>query len=275
LHEIIPQLWSQNTQHANMHESATGAVGSAREDGDMCGRFAMNNETNALLEQIVQEHGASAIVDWQKYWPANYNVAPTQDVPVAREVGGERFIDSVRWGMVAPYAKEFGGKPTINARLETVATNGMFKGPFEHARCVVPALGYYEWQEQADGKQPFFVHHPKEPLALAGIVRTWHDPKLPKGDPEGIKLSMAIITMDAHVTPGEVHDREPAFLVPEAIGDWLGEGLDADQLTQLLLSSADAIADELTYYPVSRSVNKVQKSKGVPNDGPELIEPIN
>jgi putative SOS response-associated peptidase YedK len=240
----------------------------------MCGRFAMNKETNALLEQIVAEHGASAISDWQKHWPPNYNVAPTQDVPVAREVGGERHVASVRWGMVAPYAKEFGGKPTFNARVETVASNGMFKAPFASGRCVVPALGYYEWQERPDGKQPFFIHDPAGPLALAGIVRAWHDPSLPKGDPDRVKLSMAIVTMDAHVTPGEVHDREPAFLIPEAIDDWLGEGLDSDQLTQLLLSSADAIADDLEYYEVSRSVNKVSKSKGVPNDGPELIQPI-
>lgn len=240
----------------------------------MCGRFAMNNETNQLLEQIVAEHGASAIFDWQKYWPPNYNVAPTQQVPVAREIAGQRLIESVRWGMVPPYSKEFGGKPTINARIETVATNGMFKAPFATGRCVVPALGYYEWEEQAGGKQPYFVHHPTQPLALAGIVRAWHDPALPKGDPDGVKLSMAIVTMDAHVTPGEVHDREPAFLIPEAIDGWLGEGLSPDQLTQLLLSSADEIANNLEFYPVSKSVNKVQKSKGVPNDGPELIEPI-
>ncbi|MEP6481157.1 MAG: SOS response-associated peptidase [Rhodoglobus sp.] len=244
----------------------------------MCGRFAMNNETNELLEQIVREHGASAIVDWQTHWrthwPANYNVAPTQQVPVAREVAGQRLIESVRWGMVAPFAKEFGGKPVINARIETVASNGMFKGPFATGRCVVSALGYYEWQERADGKQPFFVHDPQHPLALAGIVRAWHDPALPKGDPDAVKLSMAIITMDAHQVPGDVHDREPAFLIPEAIDDWLGSELDSDHLTQLLLSSADAIANDLEFYEVSRSVNSVVKSKGVPNDGPELIDPL-
>lgn len=240
----------------------------------MCGRFAINSTTNALLEQIVEAHGASAIFEWEKHWPENYNVAPTNDVPVAAELEGQRMIEAVRWGMVAPYAKEFGGKPVFNARIETLETNGMFKRPFAEHRVVVPALGYYEWQERADGKQPYFIRHPERPLALAGIARTWHDPSKPKGDPEGRRLSMAVITMDAHVTPGEVHDREPAFLAPEAIDEWLGDSLNTDQLTQLLLSSADAMADELEYYPVSRSVNRVVKSKGVPNDGPELIQSI-
>ena len=198
----------------------------------------MNNETNELLEEIVNAHGIGAVKDWQKYWPANYNVAPTQDVPVAASRGGQRSIETVRWGMVAPYAKEFGGKPTINARIETVAINGMFKGPFREHRVVVAALGYYEWQERDDGKQPYFIHLPGEPLALAGIVRTWHDTSKAEGDPERERLSMSIITLDAHVTPGEVHDREPAFLITDVIDDWLGEGLDSDELVDLLRHSS-------------------------------------
>jgi putative SOS response-associated peptidase YedK len=240
----------------------------------MCGRFAMDNSTTQLLEEIVNAHGLSALKDWQQYWPPNYNVAPTQDIPVAYQRDGSRGVDSVRWGMVAPYAKEFGGKPTINARIETVATNGVFKGPFRDHRVVVPALGYYEWQEREDGKQPYFIHMPGEPLALAGIVRTWHDKTKDEGDPEWERLSMAIITLDAHVTPGEVHDREPAFLIPDVIDDWLAGELAPDQLVDLLQHSSAAVADQLEYFEVSRSVNKVQKSKGAPNDGPELIEPI-
>jgi len=234
----------------------------------------MNKETNDLLESIVNAHGMGALKDWQKHWPANYNVAPTNEVPVAASHNGVRRIESVRWGMVAPYAKEFGGKPTFNARVETVATNGMFKKPFLEHRIVVPALGYYEWQERPDGKQPYFIRMPGEPLALAGIVRTWRDRSKAEGDPERERLSMAIVTLDAHVTPGEVHDREPAFLTPDAIDDWLGDGLESDELIDLLKHSSEAIADELEFFEVSRSVNRVQKSKGVPNDGPELIEPI-
>lgn len=200
----------------------------------MCGRFAINKETNDMPEEIVEAHGPAALHEWQKYWPPNYNVAPTQQVPVAAEIAGERGIESVRWGMVAPFAKEFAGKPTINARIETVSSNGMFKKPFQDHRVVVPALGYYEWQQREDGKQPFFVSLPdRAPLALAGIVREWHDPSKPKDDPDRIKLSMAIITMDAHAVPGEVHDREPAMLIPEAVEEWLSADLNDDQRIQL------------------------------------------
>lgn len=233
----------------------------------------MNGETNAMLEEIVAEHGPGAIRAWQQHWPANYNVAPTQNVPVAAQHDGIRSIESVRWGMVAPYAKEFRGKPTINARIETVTSNGMFRRAFIEHRVVVGALGYYEWQERADGKQPFFIRVPEEPLALAGIVRVWHDPAKPRADRDAVRLSMAIITLDAHVIPGTVHDRQPAFLDRESIDDWLGDGLEPGELVDLLRHSSESVAERLVYYEVARNVNKVSIAKGIPNDGPELIEP--
>jgi len=240
----------------------------------MCGRFAMNSDTNALLEQIVAEHGIGAVQDWQSHWPPNYNVAPTDQVPVARERHGQREIESVRWGMVPPSSKEFGGKPIFNARVETVGSNGMFKRPLASGRCIVPALGYYEWQQRDDGKQPYFIRDPNGPMALAGVVSAWRDRSKPDDDPDAWRLSMAIVTLDAHVTPGEVHDREPAFLTPDAYDDWLGDHLGTEELVKLLQRTSADVADGLEYYEVSRAVNRVEKSKGVPNTGPELIDPI-
>lgn len=242
----------------------------------MCGRFAVDKSTNDYLEGLVDEHGPGAIRDWQQYWPPNYNVAPTDRVAVAREVDGVRSIAGVRWGMVSSSSPTFGGgKPVINARIETVATNGLFKRSFATRRCVVPALGYYEWQQRDDGKQPFFIRQRGgEPMGLAGIVGAWRDHSKDDDDPDAWRLSMSVITLDAHVTPGEVHDRMPAFLHPEAVDDWLGDTLATPELLRLLDGSSAAMADTLEFYEVSRSVNKVQVSKGVANNGPELIEPV-
>lgn len=241
----------------------------------MCGRFAIDDETNELLEQIAAQHGYAAIGDWRKPWPANYNVAPTQQVPVVRSLRGVVEIAAVRWGMVPSSSPTFGGgKPVINARIETVDTNGLFKRAFLGSRCIVPARGYYEWQVREDGKQPYFIHEPGQPLALAGVVGAWRDRSKDEEDPEAWRLSMSIITLDAHAIPGEVHDRMPAFLTPDTYDDWLGDHLGAAELTDLLKHSSDAVANELEFYEVSRSVNKVQKSKGIPNDGIELIAPL-
>lgn len=50
------------------------------------------------------------------------------------------------WGPLPSWAKENGPRP-ISARLETAATNGMFRSSSTSARALVPMTGYFEWQE--------------------------------------------------------------------------------------------------------------------------------
>lgn len=230
----------------------------------MCGRFAMDKETDDLIREFMAETGGEA-----SEWTPSWNVAPTDQVPVVREHHGKRRIESVRWGIVSPSSPTFGGgKPVINARIETVATNGLFKGAFASSRCIVSAAGYYEWQLTETGKQPYFIHQPGADIAMAGIVRAWADRSKAPDDPNRWRLSMAIITRDAHVAPGEVHDRMPACLTPDAFDTWLGPDLTPDGALELLDSTSFEVAHEFGYYPVSKAVNSVK------NNGPQLLEPI-
>jgi putative SOS response-associated peptidase YedK len=79
---------------------------------------------------------------------------------------------------------------------------------------------------------------------------------------------MAIITRDAHVAPGEVHDRMPACLTPDTYDDWLGDHLSTEEVLKLLDFTSLEVANQLSYYPVSKAVNSVK------NDGPQLIEEL-
>lgn len=224
----------------------------------------MDKETDELITEFIAETGRGA-----EEWKPSWNVAPTQSVPVIREHDGKRSLEMVRWGIVSPSSPTFGGgKPIINARVETVASNGLFKGAFTSHRCLVPAMGYYEWQLQAGSKQPFFIGEPGRDMAMAGIIRAWKDRTKDDGDPDQWRLSMAIITRDAHVAPGEVHDRMPNFLTPDAYHDWLGEGLGTAELLKLLDATSNEVANDLEYYPVSKAVNSPK------NDGAELLESI-
>jgi putative SOS response-associated peptidase YedK len=47
---------------------------------------------------------------------------------------------------------------TFNARAETVAEKPMFRDAFKRSRCLIPASGYYEWQNTPTGKQPLLLH---------------------------------------------------------------------------------------------------------------------
>ncbi|MEO6504961.1 MAG: SOS response-associated peptidase [Terrimesophilobacter sp.] len=231
----------------------------------MCGRFAMDKETDELIAEFVATEGTARLQDWRPSW----NVAPTDPVPIVREHGGRREVDLVRWGLVPPTSPTFGGgKPIINARIETVATNGLFKGAFASRRCIVPARGYFEWQLQDGGKQPYFIHEPDADLAMAGLLGAWPDRTKTLDDPDRWRLSVAIITRDAHVAPGEVHDRMPACLSPDAYDEWFGDDLGTDDLLQLLDGSSFEVAHRLGYHAVSKAVNSVK------NNGRELIDSL-
>ncbi|MGT2425224.1 SOS response-associated peptidase [Amnibacterium kyonggiense] len=174
----------------------------------MCGRYVVTKAVTDLLPDLLG--GLDGL-------PDDYNVAPTALVPVVRARHGERVLAEVKWGFLPSYAKDEKQRPQpINARLETVATSGMFKRAFARSRCVVPALGYYEWVVTPTGKQPHFIHAPGAGLAMAGVLSAWSDPARDRDDPERWSISMAIITRAAHVAPGEVHDRMPACLSPRA-----------------------------------------------------------
>ena len=42
---------------------------------------------------------------------------------------------------------------TFNARAETVETKAVFRDVFKRSCCLIPMLGYYEWQNTPGGKR--------------------------------------------------------------------------------------------------------------------------
>lgn len=231
----------------------------------MCGRFVVARATSDLLPSLLEGFPELA----ERGLTESYNVAPTDPVQVVRERSGERELATPRWGFVPGWYPDLKKRPQpINARIETVATSGMFRKAFASGRCIVPAQGYYEWVVTETGKQPHYIFEPDAALAMAGIVTAWRDRSKGDDDPDRWVLSTAIITRDAHVAPGEVHDRMPACLTPDAFDAWLDPALDPDSALGLLDAESLEVAHALTHYKVSRDANSVK------NNGPQLIEPL-
>jgi putative SOS response-associated peptidase YedK len=108
----------------------------------MCGRFAMDEKPNATIESLVGKTGMSVLKDWTP----QYNINPTNQVPVVREHACQREATMVRWDMIPPGRRSslHKGRPNTNARIETVNKLGLFKGPFKEHRCLVPGqMGRY------------------------------------------------------------------------------------------------------------------------------------
>ncbi|WP_066522409.1 SOS response-associated peptidase [Curtobacterium ammoniigenes] len=245
----------------------------------MCGRFVVSDRTADLLPELVgeladrTEHVDADTGEIVTGLVPNYNVAPSTPIQTVREFRGERALTDIQWGFVPSWAKDFRRQrpQPINARMETVATSGMFRRAFQSNRCIVPAQGYYEWVVREDGKEPHYIFRPSGAIAMAAVVSAWPDPTKDRADPERWRLSLAIVTRDAHVAPGEVHDRMPAFLTPASYDAWLDcseAGPSSDELLAMLDSESRSVAGELDQYEVSRAVNNAKST------GPMLIEPV-
>ena len=104
------------------------------------------------------------------------------------------------------------------ARSETAASSGMFRGALERRRCLVHADAFYEWRTMPDGKQPYAIGRKDgAPLAFAGVWEGWRGP-----DGETLR-SFAILTTAANATMQTLHDRMPVILEEEQWPVWLGE----------------------------------------------------
>lgn len=238
----------------------------------MCGRYSVA-VSGADLVDALELDGAEPGFEWS---PA-YSVAPRTRAPVVRDrlVGEQRVREAFlpTWGLRPSWAKEKGPRP-INARLETAATNGMFRSAFASARALVPMTGYYEWQEAVeDGKKvknPSYVHAPEDELLLAAGLLAFHR----EGDDEEWRTTFTIITRTGEDAAGEVHDRMPVFLTPAVWDTWLnpekiGKEHAAD-LLDLLDAQSRAVAATLRTRSVSRAVNNVRTLN---RHDPALIDP--
>ena len=225
----------------------------------MCGRFTNRytwRELHALYSLTDQDMGVSN-------FPPRFNIAPTQSVPVVRIENGARRLATLRWGLVAPFAKDLsGGAKCINARAETVADKPTFKSAFRRRRCLVPADGFYEWQGMGKAKQPYFITMKNNtPFAFAGVWEAWR----PR-DNGGEVQTFTIITTTPNALVAPLHDRMPVILSTEQWPQWLGEELASPEQLQRLLTPFPP--ERMTCWPVGHAVNKVA------NDEPELVNPL-
>jgi putative SOS response-associated peptidase YedK len=210
---------------------------------------------------------------------ARHGVAGRTDAEEGTQAGGpgrvaaSRRLRRLRWGLVPSWAKDLKlGSTMINVRAESVTDKPTFKRLLAGRRCILPADGFFEWQDlgpdpEAKGrrrqrKQPFYVTtRDGAPLALAGLWTTNS-----RADASGPVESCTILTTSANQLMGTIHHRMPVIL-PEATWDtWLDPDLDdLELLTELLVPAPDEL---LTLWPVDPAVNSPRSNSS------ELIRPL-
>lgn len=220
----------------------------------MCGRYLSPDE--AAIERAWNLKRAGSP------FGRRYNAAPTLRLPVVRAaLDGDRELALLRWGLIPSWAKDPAmGAKMINARAETVAEKPAFRSAFRRRRCIVPMLGFYEWQKTPCGKIPHFIHPLNSELfAVAGLYEWWPG----RGGSEPIE-SYTIVTAEANEMMAKLHDRMPVILRETDYDAWLDPKNDEAGALKSLLKPYPA--EEMHAYPVSTRVNNVT------NDDESLIQ---
>jgi len=225
----------------------------------MCGRYTLTNPDPVKLRRrfLVGESAAE--------FEPRFNVAPTDAVPaVRREQSGERELGRLRWGLVpGVWAQKRSGRPLINARAESLATQPAFAESFRERRCLIPADGFYEWRQTDSGKTPCWIGLRDGGLfAFAGIWAAL--PARASGDSEDLLHSCAIVTGKPNDLVAPIHDRMPVILDPELEAAWLEPAASAEELLDLLRPLP---AEFMAAREVADLVNDVR------NDDARLVEP--
>lgn len=186
----------------------------------MCGRY--NIVKTSSMDTWFKNMGIDGSLQDQ------YNIAPTETVPIIFENQGKRECHLARWWLTPSWSSGPDTKFSMfNARSETLETSRAFKGPYRHKRCVLPASSFIEWQKTADGKQAIEIFSADDkPIVMAGLWDCWNEEL----------ISCTIVTTKAAPSIEAIHSRMPVMLDDESTNRWLDMSCSTDELKDLFTS---------------------------------------
>jgi putative SOS response-associated peptidase YedK len=204
----------------------------------MCGRYGFTiKDSREVYKRFDIEKSELELKD-------NYNVAPTQEMPVV-ERHSPNSLHLRKWGIQPPWSKML----LINAQASKVNESKVWSKAFRESRCIVPANYFFEWKRQGDMKQPFLIRlKNREMFGFAGLTITYHD----KDKKE--QIGYVIITTEPNSLMEKIHNRMPVILRKEDEDEWLNpDNVEPEKLLKLLQPYHTT---EMEAYPVSSLVNK-------------------
>ena len=196
---------------------AAGVIGGPRGGyhSGMCGRYQLRKPGQAkklVYSEDEEEFSEIRIVP-------KFSYRPSEMLPIIRfDEGKHRVFAEAKWGFVPFWTKEKPPFAPINAKSETVATNGMYREAFKQRRCIIPADGFWEPKGAASLKirQPYFFRRPDAGVfALAGLWDRWVNPQ---GE---LVATCVMLTTGPNELMRPIHERMPVILQPDDYDRWL------------------------------------------------------
>jgi len=202
-----------------------------------------------------------------------YNIAPTDEHPIARMEFEDPEVILAKWGLINHWIKD-PKKATqvasrqINARAESLFERAAYREAIERRRCIVPADGFFEWSGPKTDRRPYWYHRPDGGLIyFAGLYDFWKPGQVPGTenavDEAHWQPTFTIVTTTPNALIEPIHDRMPVIIPGGAIDAWLDvRNVPASDASKLLVPAPD---DLLVARTVSNRVNSVK------NDTPDLL----
>ena len=161
----------------------------------MCGRYYVDEETAKEISEIVMSIGRELRL------PGVGDIRPSESAAVIKGDGQDMAGDIMIWGF-PKYDKR---GLLINARAESIFERKTFRECALRRRCVIPAKGFYEWNQN---KEKYSYERSEFPvLFMAGCY--------------DLENRFVIITTEANPSVSPVHDRMPLIIEPNELEDWI------------------------------------------------------
>lgn len=195
----------------------------------MCGRFHLQPDEDFYPRFGLKHKDDDFPVQ------TNHNIKPGQVIPtiVSRDSGN--ILVGMTWGFIPSWAKDPKiGYKMINSRSETIFEKPSFNHAIKNTRCLIPATGFYEWDEKKNAH--LFQLKGVKYFAMAGIYSEWKDSQ---GE---IFPTCSIITREANKDVRDVHERMPVILDEESENEWMSN----DDLGYL---------EEVLHKPIEKSLS--------------------
>ena len=177
----------------------------------MCGRARVGGSTVTAIRKVNPSFQVNTVE----------NLSPGTEVPVLCYDSHSKSITvkAMVWGLIPSFVKDekHDHFMMFNARKETIFEKPSYRRLIHSNRCVIVFDGFYEWKHGKSYKQPYYISlnsDDQEPLKLAAI----YDINTSKSQPV---ISFSILTMDSTGQMSKLHNRQPVWLSPLQVDQWL------------------------------------------------------
>lgn len=231
----------------------------------MC--FSVN--VNLIKEELENRYEAT-LIDYDKYRPSYYYHAfAIPEMPVICSADPSK-LEIHKWGLIPSVTKGQNEAnnirvKTFNARAESLDQKKTFSSAFQKKRCIVPVMGFYEWQHLGREKIPWYIYYEgNQIMSLAGLYDQWHDTNTGE-----ILKTFTIITTNANELMAEIHNsakRMPAILNRSNEEKWIDPSTSSEELRKILNPVPSEV---LRAHTISHLVN----DRNADRNTPEVIMP--